>query len=328
MLRIGILGVGYLGKIHINCIRQIKDFELIGFYDINSDISEKVSNELNIKAFKDIDELIDSVDVIDIVTSTTSHFQCAIKAIAKGKHIFIEKPVVATYEEACKLQEIASHTNSKIQVGHVERFNPAFIAADRFIENPTFIEVHRLAPYNVRGADVPVTLDMMIHDIDILLHIVNSKIKHISACGLPIVSKTPDITNARIEFENGAAANLTASRLSLKKIRKCRIYQPNGYIIIDYLQQIAEMVSITDNIDYKDPFAMIVNGVEGYDTPRQINFSKLDTIKNNAIETELRCFYNSIVTDSVPIVNLDDGLKAFNIAITINNLVKNFIVNN
>ena len=328
MLKIGILGVGYLGKIHINCIRQIKDFELIGFYDINSDISEKVSNELNIKAFKDIDELIDSVDVIDIVTSTTSHFQCAIKAIAKGKHIFIEKPVVATYEEACKLQEIASHTNSKIQVGHVERFNPAFIAADRFIENPTFIEVHRLAPYNVRGADVPVTLDMMIHDIDILLHIVNSKIKHISACGLPIVSKTPDITNARIEFENGAAANLTASRLSLKKIRKCRIYQPNGYIIIDYLQQIAEMVSITDNIDYKDPFAMIVNGVEGYDTPRQINFSKLDTIKNNAIETELRCFYNSIVTDSVPIVNLDDGLKAFNIAITINNLVKNFIVNN
>lgn len=328
MLRIGILGVGYLGKIHINCIRQIKDFELIGFYDINSDISEKVSNELNIKAFKDIDELIDSVDVIDIVTSTTSHFQCAIKAIAKGKHIFIEKPVVATYEEACKLQEIASHTNSKIQVGHVERFNPAFIAADRFIENPTFIEVHRLAPYNVRGADVPVTLDMMIHDIDILLHIVNSKIKHISACGLPIVSKTPDITNARIEFENGAAANLTASRLSLKKIRKCRIYQPNGYIIIDYLQQIAEMVSITDNIDYKDPFAMIVNGVEGYDTPRQINFSKLDTIKNNAIETELRCFYNSIVTDSVPIVNLDDGLKAFNIAITINNLVQNFIVNN
>ncbi|MBO4744161.1 MAG: Gfo/Idh/MocA family oxidoreductase [Bacteroidales bacterium] len=328
MLKIGILGVGYLGKIHINCIRQIKDFELIGFYDINSDISEKVSKELNIKAFKDIDELIDSVDVIDIVTSTTSHFQCAVKSIEKGKHIFIEKPVVATYEEASKLQEIASHTNSKIQVGHVERFNPAFIAADKFIENPIFIEVHRLAPYNVRGADVPVTLDMMIHDIDILLHIVNSKIKHISACGLPIVSKTPDITNARIEFENGAAANLTASRLSLKKIRKCRIYQPNGYIIIDYLQQIAEMVSFTDNIDYKDPFAMIVNGVEGYDTPRQINFSKLDTIKNNAIETELRSFYNSIVTDSVPIVNLDDGLKAFNIAITINNLVENFIDNN
>ena len=328
MLRIGILGVGYLGKIHINCIRQIKDFELIGFYDTNSDISEKVSNELNIKAFKDIDELIDSVDVVDIVTSTTSHFQCAVKSIEKGKHIFIEKPVVATYEEACKLQEIASHTNSKIQVGHVERFNPAFIAADKFIENPIFIEVHRLAPYNVRGADVPVTLDMMIHDIDILLHIVNSKIKHISACGLPIVSKTPDITNARIEFENGAAANLTASRLSLKKIRKCRIYQPNGYIIIDYLQQIAEMVSFTDDIDYKDPFAMIVNGVEGYDTPRQFNFSKLDITKNNAIETELRCFYNSIVTDSVPIVNLDDGLKAFNIAITINNLVENFIDNN
>lgn len=328
MLRIGILGVGYLGKIHINCIRQIKDFELIGFYDTNSDISEKVSNELNIKAFKDIDELIDSVDVVDIVTSTTSHFQCAVKSIEKGKHIFIEKPVVATYEEACKLQEIASHTNSKIQVGHVERFNPAFIAADKFIENPIFIEVHRLAPYNVRGADVPVTLDMMIHDIDILLHIVNSKIKHISACGLPIVSKTPDITNARIEFENGAAANLTASRLSLKKIRKCRIYQPNGYIIIDYLQQIAEMVSFTDDIDYKDPFAMIVNGVEGYDTPRQFNFSKLDITKNNAIETELRCFYNSIVTDSVPIVNIDDGLKAFNIAITINNLVENFIGNN
>ena len=328
MLRIGILGVGYLGKIHINCIRQIKDFELIGFYDTNSDISEKVSNELNIKAFKDIDELIDSVDVVDIVTSTTSHFQCAVKSIEKGKHIFIEKPVVATYEEACKLQEIASHTNSKIQVGHVERFNPAFIAADKFIENPIFIEVHRLAPYNVRGADVPVTLDMMIHDIDILLHIVNSKIKHISACGLPIVSKTPDITNARIEFENGAAANLTASRLSLKKIRKCRIYQPNGYIIIDYLQKIAEMVSFTDDIDYKDPFAMIVNGVEGYDTPRQFNFSKLDITKNNAIETELRCFYNSIVTDSVPIVNLDDGLKAFNIAITINNLVENFIGNN
>ena len=327
MLKIGVLGAGYLGKIHIKCIKLIKDYNLVGFYDVNTNTAKSIAEEYNIKAFNNIDELISQVDAIDIVTPTSRHFECALAALRKSKNIFIEKPVVATYEEAEQLKKIAANVNVKIQVGHIERFNPAFVAVKDLIHGPIFLEVHRLAPYNSRGTDVPVTLDLMIHDIDILLHVVSSKVSHISACGVPIVSKTADIANARIEFENGAAANLTASRLALKKMRKCRIFQPNSYIVIDYLQQLSEIITISDEPDYSNPFAMIAENVSGYDSPRQMIFNRPKIIKTNAIEMELRSFYNSIVNDTTPVVTLNDGISALDIAFQINKLVDESVNN-
>ncbi len=217
MLKIGVLGAGHLGKIHINCIKQIEQFELVGFYDPADETARQVETEMNVKRFGSIDDLIGSVDVVDIVTPTIRHFECASKALQKRKHVFIEKPIVATPDEANALKRLADEAGVKVQVGHVERFNPAFIAAEPFIGEPLFIEAHRLAMFNPRGTDVPVVLDLMVHDLDILLTIVKSPVSHISASGVGIVSPTPDITTVRIEFENGAVANLTASRLSLKK---------------------------------------------------------------------------------------------------------------
>ncbi len=323
MIKIGLLGAGYLGKIHIKCLKAIPEFDFVGFYDVDSCTRKKVSEELNVKAFESLDELLDEVEAVDIVTTTINHFQCAEIAIKKGKHIFVEKPVVANNEEADALLQLSKETNVKIQVGHIERFNPAYLSVEPLIKGPIFLEAHRYAPYNVRGTDVPVVLDLMIHDIDILLHIVNSKITHLSACGVPVISKTPDIANVRIEFENGAAANLTASRLSMKKMRKCRIFQPNKYIIIDYLDQISEVVSIDDNPDFNDPFALLIHDADGYESPRQLKFIKPKITKNNAIQSELFAFYKSIAEDSPTAVSLEDGVAALKLAVEINKLVEN-----
>lgn len=322
MVKIGLLGAGHLGKIHIKCLKSIEEFEFVGFYDSNAEIRETVSKEYNIKSFNSMAELIDAVDAVDIVTTTTNHFECAVAALKKDKHLFIEKPVVSTYQEAEQLEIFAQHSKSLIQIGHVERFNPAFIAVQDIINGPIFMEAHRLAPYYTRGTDVSVILDLMIHDIDILLHTVKSKITHVSACGVPIVSKTTDIANARVEFENGATANLTASRLSMKKMRKTRIFQPNNYILIDYLNQVSEVTTIDDNPDYNDPFALIIEDADGYKSPRQLKFSKPKIQKINSIETELRCFHNSIVNNVDTLVNLNDGIAALKLAIQINDIVK------
>ncbi|MDO8897298.1 MAG: Gfo/Idh/MocA family oxidoreductase, partial [Bacteroidales bacterium] len=242
MLKIGVLGAGHLGKIHIRCIQQIEEYELVGFYDQDAETAQKVENEFNLKRFDSIDALIDAVEIVDIVTPTISHFSCASKALKKRKHVFIEKPIVATPEEAQQLIALAQEASVKVQVGHVERFNPAFIAAKNSISNPMFIETHRLAQFNPRGTDVPVVLDLMVHDIDIILSVVNSKISKISASGVAVVSQTPDITNARIEFENGCVANLTASRISLKNMRKSRFFQKDAYITVDFLEKKTEIV--------------------------------------------------------------------------------------
>ena len=230
MLKIGVLGAGHLGKIHINCIKQIDKYELVGFYDQDENTAKRVAEDAKVKNYKNIDELIDAVDVVDIVTPTIAHFECASKAIAKGKNVFIEKPIVATVDEANKLIAMAKKANVKVQVGHVERFNPAFIAAQPHIDDPVFIEVHRLALYNPRGCDVPVVLDLTVHDIDILLTIVKSPIKSINASGVSIVSPTPDIITARVEFENGAVANLTTSRISMKTAITKNVRPSNAWI--------------------------------------------------------------------------------------------------
>ncbi|MFH1000339.1 MAG: Gfo/Idh/MocA family oxidoreductase [Bacteroidota bacterium] len=314
MLKIGVLGAGHLGKIHINCIKEVNDYKLIGFFDTDEENAKKVEIEKNVKWFKNIDELIDAVDVIDIVTPTLSHFDCAVKALKAGKHVFIEKPVAATPNEAQELIAIANSTHCKVQVGHVERFNPAFIAAKEFLNQPMFIETHRLAQFNPRGTDVPVVLDLMIHDIDIILSVVHSKISNISASGVSVVSDTPDIANARLEFENGCVANLTASRISMKNMRKSRFFQKNAYIAVDFLAKETEMVQMQD-VDpaNPNPLAMVMELGEGK-TDKEIKFIKPSIKKTNAIVEELRSFSMAINTDQTPIVSLYDGYSALDVA--------------
>ncbi len=260
MLKIGVLGVGHLGKIHLKCIHQIDDYELVGFYDTNEEALRKVEAEFGIVGYDNIDALLAEVDVVDIVTPTVSHFDCAKKALEMEKHVFIEKPIVTTPQEARELIELAKTKNVKVQVGHVERFNPAFISVKDAVNKPMFIESHRLALFNPRGTDVPVVLDLMIHDIDIVLHAVGSVVSKVSASGVNVVSDTPDIANARIEFENGAVANLTASRISLKNMRKTRIFQKDAYITVDFLDKVSEIVKM-EELDQEpdDPMAMIID---------------------------------------------------------------------
>ena len=312
MLKIGVLGAGHLGKIHLNCIKQIEKYELVGFYDQDRNTAEKVAAESGVKNFTSIDELIDSVDVVDIVTPTIAHFACASKAIEKGKNVFIEKPIVATVDEANKLIALAKKANVKVQVGHVERFNPAFIAAEPHINDPVFIEVHRLALYNPRGCDVPVVLDLTVHDIDILLTIVKSPIKSINASGVSIVSPTPDIITARLEFENGAVANLTTSRISLKNMRKFRIFQKGAYITMDFMEKKSEIVRVEDVNGMPGPFDMTLDLPDG--SSKKISIEELSTDQINAIKTELERFHDAIITNTEPPVTSEDGVDVLKVA--------------
>jgi predicted dehydrogenase len=314
MLKIGVLGAGHLGKIHIKCIREISDYELVGFYDPNPETAASVAGEFGLKKFETLESIIDAADVVDIVTPTVSHFDCAAAALRKSRHVFIEKPIVTTPAEARELMKIAAEAGVKVQVGHVERFNPAFLAAGKYINNPMFIETHRLAQFNPRGTDVPVILDLMIHDIDIILSVVRSNVKKISASGVPIVSDTPDIANARIEFDNGCVANLTASRISMKNMRKSRFFQRDAYISVDFLNKELEIVQMKDiDHDPADPFAMVLDLGEGKGM-KEIMIDKPAIQPNNAIIAELASFADAIRTNSTPPVTINDGYHALEVA--------------
>jgi predicted dehydrogenase len=314
MIKIGVLGAGHLGKIHIKCIKEIAEYEFVGFYDADEKTAAQVEKEYGIVHFPSIDELIDSVDVVDIVTPTISHFDCASRALKKARHVFIEKPVVTTPEEARQLMVFADEASVKVQVGHVERFNPAFLAAQPFICKPMFIEAHRLAQFNPRGTDVPVILDLMIHDIDIVLSVVKSSIKRIHASGVAVVSDTPDIANARIEFDNGCVANLTASRISMKNMRKARFFQKDAYVSVDFLKKDVEIIRISNPPeDNSDPFAMIIDLGEKRGR-KQISIEKPEIVKLNAIKTELESFYQAIVDNTAPPVTINDGYEALSVA--------------
>ncbi|MGE5317939.1 MAG: Gfo/Idh/MocA family oxidoreductase [Chloroflexota bacterium] len=313
MLKIGVVGAGHLGKIHIKCIKQISKYQLVGFYDTDPENAKKVSAEFDIPSYTSIDDLIDKVDVIDIVTPTLSHFDSAHKALKKFRHVFIEKPVVATPQEALELIHIADEANVKVQVGHVERFNPAFIAATPYIDNPLFIETHRLAQFNPRGTDVPVILDLMIHDLDIVLSIVKSGIHKISASGVSVVSDTPDIANARVEFDNGCVANLTASRISMKNMRKSRIFQRDAYISVDFLDKKTEIIRMSEKINEEDPFAMILD-LGSNKKPKQIFIEKPEVTPLNAILAELESFADAIMHNTIPPVTISDGYNALDLA--------------
>lgn len=274
-----------------------------------------MSEEFGYRFFGNIASLLDAVEVVDIVTPTLSHFDIAEKAMESGKHIFIEKPITTTYQEAEKLLELQKKQGVKGQVGHVERFNPAFSAVKDQIHNPMFIETHRLAEFNPRGTDVPVVLDLMIHDIDAILSVVDSEVKQINASGVSVISNSPDIANARIEFENGCVANLTASRISLKNMRKSRFFQRDAYISVDFLEKKVEVVRMKDAPKEEGDFDMILQNAEG--ERKQIYFENPEVRANNAILEELETFADAINNDTEPIVSLEQGTQALKVALEV-----------
>ena len=311
MFKTGVIGAGHLGKIHINILKKVDFTELIGFYDTNPQTREEVASMYGVKAYENLEELIENCDIVDVVTPTLSHYECAKKALQATKHVFIEKPVTQTLEESKSLVKLVEEAGTKVQVGHVERFNPAFKKAIKHIDNPLFIETHRLAQFKPRGTDVSVVLDLMIHDIDIVLSVVDSSVNNIQASGVSIASKTPDIANARIEFSNGCVANLTASRFSMKKMRKSRFFQKNAYVAVDFLKKNFEVIQMKD-ITNPDPLIPTIDlGELG---KKQLHVIKEDAPEENAIKEELKSFINAINNNEEPIVDLYSAQQALSIA--------------
>ena len=314
MLKIGVLGVGHLGKIHLKCIQMIEELDLVGFYDPDDTNAKKAQELYQVKRFETMEELIDKVDIVDIVAPTTVHFDLAKVALKAGKHVFIEKPVTNTLSEAEELLSIAREKGVKVQVGHVERFNPAFLALKGRKLNPMFIEADRLATFNPRGTDVSVVLDLMIHDLDIVLNMVKSDVKNIHASGIPIVSKTLDICNVRIEFENGCIANITASRMSMNNMRKIRFFQKDAYISIDFLDKKTEIIRIfekgADNLPVNANFLEL----DTRDGGKLLHVDLPNVEPINAIKMELETFTESINANKTPYVTLEDGYKALKLA--------------
>ncbi|MEQ1675168.1 MAG: Gfo/Idh/MocA family oxidoreductase [Chitinophagaceae bacterium] len=310
MLKVGVFGVGHLGKFHLNNWKEIAGVELVGFFDPNDDTANEVSDKYQLPRFLDADALMDACDAIDVVAPTNFHFEWCEKAIKKGKHVFVEKPLANTMEEARQLVKFAQESGIKFQVGHVERFNPAFLAIKDMPLNPMFIEVHRLAQFNPRGTEVSVILDLMIHDIDIILSIVKSDVKTISASGVGVMTETPDIANVRIEFHNGCVANLTSSRISMKKMRKIRLFQKDSYIGIDFLNKKTEIIKLKEPQD-SNVFAFDIETPSGKKTIAMANPVVPEV---NAIKMELSSFADAIMNNTKPIVSEMDGLMAMDVA--------------
>ena len=319
-LKIGVLGAGHLGKIHLRLLQQSEKYDLIGFFDENQSVRDNIESEYGFKAFGSAADLINAAEVVDIVTPTLFHHKLAKQAIEKGKHVFIEKPITQTVSQAEELIELAKKFNVLGQVGHVERFNPAFLAVKSDINESMFIETHRLAEFNPRGTDVPVVLDLMIHDIDTVLSVVNAPVANISASGVSIISETPDIANARIEFENGCVANLTASRISLKNMRKARFFQKDAYIAVDYLDKKVEVVKMHDAPKDVGDFDMVLENAQG--KKKRIFFDNPKIPEVNAILMELECFADAISGQTEVIVPLVQGKNALDIALQITALVE------
>jgi predicted dehydrogenase len=310
MLKVGVFGTGHLGKFHLNNWKEINGTELIGFFDPNDAIAKEVEEKYRLTRFADAGALMDQCDLVDIIAPTNFHFELCEQAIRKGKHVFVEKPLANTMAEAKELVQLVKESNVKLQVGHVERFNPAFLALKNAKLNPMFIEVHRLAQFNPRGTEVSVILDLMIHDIDIILSIVRSEVKNISASGVAVMTDTPDIANVRIEFDNGCVVNLTSSRISMKRMRKMRLFQKDAYIGIDFLNKKTEVIKLRTAEDL-DAFSFDIETLHGKKTISVINPQVPEV---NAIKMELEKFCESIVNNTTPIVSEVDGYRAMDIA--------------
>jgi len=310
MLKVGILGVGHLGKFHLNNWQEINDAELTGFYDPSDENAKAIEEKYHLKRFETIPALLESCHAVDIIAPTSAHFELCKAAITSGKHVFVEKPLANTMEEAKELVKLTKEANIKFQVGHVERFNPAFLALKDYKLEPMFIEVHRLAQFNPRGTDVSVILDLMIHDIDIILSLVKSNVKNISANGVAVMSDSPDIANVRIEFDNRCVANLTSSRISMKKMRKMRLFQKDSYIGIDFLEKKAEIIKL-DAAEDKNAFTFDIETNSGKKT---IAIASPAVENGNAIKLELEAFCKAVLNNTETLVNVQDGFRAMDIA--------------
>lgn len=310
MLKIGVFGTGHLGKFHLNNWKEIEGAELVGFFDPDNATATEVSSKYSLKRFDTVEALLDACDAVDIIAPTSFHFELCKAAITKGKHVFVEKPLANTMDEARELVKLAKEADIKMQVGHVERFNPAFLALKENKLEPMFIEVHRLAQFNPRGTDVSVILDLMIHDIDIILSIVKSNVKNITANGVAVISDTPDIANVRIEFDNSCVANLTSSRISMKRMRKMRLFQKDAYIGIDFLEKKTEVIKLNAPGD-KNVFTFDIETNNGKKT---IAISNPVVEDGNAIKMELQAFYNAITNNTNTPVSEIDGLRAMDVA--------------
>lgn len=310
MLKVGLFGVGHLGKFHLNNWKEIEGIKLLGFYDPSDDSAFEVAEKYGLKRYKDPSALMNAVDIVDIVAPTTAHHELCKMAILKSKHVFVEKPLANTMAEAKEIVKLAKEANIKFQVGHVERFNPALLAVNEYELSPMFIEVHRLAQFNPRGTDVSVILDLMIHDIDIILSLVKSSVRNIMANGVNVLSDTPDIANVRIEFDNGCVANLTSSRISMKKMRKMRLFQKDSYISIDFLDKKTEIIKYKSPED-KDVFSFDIDTRHGKKT---IAISAPVIKENNAIKMELESFIQSIKENKITAVSEIDGYRAMDVA--------------
>ncbi|WP_018675571.1 Gfo/Idh/MocA family protein [Riemerella columbina] len=315
MIKAGLVGAGHLGKIHLKLLQQSDKYDLVGFYDEDRNNGKKLEQEFGYQYFDSFEELMSQIEMLDIVTPTLYHYDYAQKAINHNKHFFIEKPVTQTLEQAESIIQQCQAKNIKAQVGHVERYNPAFIATKPYINHPMFIEIHRLAEFNPRGTDVSVVLDLMIHDLDILLSLVPSKVKNVQASGVCVVSKAPDIASARIEFENGCVANLTTSRISMKAMRKSRFFQKDAYISVDFLEKKAEVIRMKNAPEQPSDFDMIIENAEGEKS--QIIFEYPNIQPNNAILDELNAFADAINADKAVEVSLQDGTEALRVALEI-----------
>jgi predicted dehydrogenase len=310
MLKIGIFGAGHLGKFHLNNWKEIEDVSLVGFYDPDTVRAETIAREFGLKNYATAEALIKDIDAVDIVAPTPAHFQLCELAIKNGKHVFVEKPMCDNLEEARELVKLVKEAGIKFQVGHVERFNPAFQAIKNLDLNPMFIEVHRLAQFNPRGTEVSVILDLMIHDIDIILHLVNSDVKQVFANGVSVLTDSPDIANVRIEFSNGCVANLTSSRISMKKMRKMRLFQRDAYIGVDFLEKKAEIIRMKEQTE-ENEIAFEINTPSG---TKPISIAQPDISNTNAIKEELQSFVHAIIHQQSTSVTEVDGLRAMEVA--------------
>ncbi len=313
-LKTGIIGTGHLGRFHAKMFNSIDNCKLVGVYDINQLQSKAVSEEYGTEVFGNLPELFKQVDAVSIAATTRAHYDLAKECLQNGKHVFIEKPITTTILQAEEIVKLASEKNLKLQVGHIERFNPALISLEEFILEPMFIQTDRLAQFNPRGTDVAVVLDLMIHDIDIILSLIKSNVKQIDASGVAVVSDSIDIANARIQFENGAVANVTASRISQKKMRKMRIFQRDNYISLDFITGLSEVYRLVP-VDEDTGMTTLSFGEIGVgDKKKRVIYEQPEIREINALQYELQLFVDSVLNDTKPIVSGEDGLRALRVA--------------
>ena len=313
-LRIGVIGVGHLGTHHVKMLLQIPAAELVGIYDIDGERMNSLAKEFGVRTFSSAESLLREVRAVSIVAPTRKHFDIAWEAVKREIHVFIEKPITSTTDEARSLVQLAKDKNVKLQVGHIERFNPAILAMEKYHLQPMFVESHRLAQFNPRGSDVAVVLDLMIHDIDIILSLVNSPVKQIDANGVAVVSDSVDIANARMQFENGCVANVTASRISQKKMRKMRLFQRDAYISVDFLEGVAEVFRLVDEGDESAKATMMLGAIDSGTKKRNIVYEQPEIKDVNALKYELELFVNAVLMNQEPVVGGEDGLRALQVA--------------